>query len=635
MPFAVFRKHQKKLLAVFAILAMAGFVLSDSLYRFSNRGGPRGGNTVVVDLYDRPIYRSDLDQIAQERGIANRFLMPLLGTANAFGGYSTRELVDALILKHEADRLGIPDTPEFGQAWLKQMSTRLLGLPMNKQLFEMALNQLGPDVGGSQVLACLASQARLQEAQRLTGGPLVTPLDVYQAYRDQNERSSFRFVGFSVANFLDKAGDPPDAEVRALYDKYKDVLPDPARDTPGFKVPRKVKLEVLTADVPAIARAIQAKLTEAELKAYYDAHRSDFAVVGALPVDLFKDDPKAEKTPQFYTPFSAVKEGLAVSIARERAQEEVTDKFDRITKDVDDFFDKYSDAVQSNDEAKKEGTGKAVELPRPTMLADLARGAGLGHEVTPPLTRDQAEHYGQVGAASQGTSPGQRGAAKFADVAFAARSPLYEAIELVDADGRRFLARKVEDVPAHVAPLDEVRSEVVAAWRFDKARALAEAAAKALADRVRKDGGKFKEDIVDGRPVRAIESVSKLRMGLPIPGAGLQFGQATPAELPQLPDAGEPLRAALFGLKPGEVAVEPDTPKSTYYVVALDRREPATFAGLYGPLGLSLPYFSEAVRDANLADQRHRLEALRAQAGLKPDWVPPDERDRDESRAPG
>ena len=31
MPFAVFRRHSKKLLAVFAILSMIGFVLSDSL----------------------------------------------------------------------------------------------------------------------------------------------------------------------------------------------------------------------------------------------------------------------------------------------------------------------------------------------------------------------------------------------------------------------------------------------------------------------------------------------------------------------------------------------------------------------------------------------------------------------------
>src|SRR5579875_1651140 len=139
MPFAVFRRHQKKMLAVITILAMFGFVLSDVLYRFSNRGGPPGGNTVVADLYDRPVYRSDLNRLAEERAVANRFLATF-GFANFFGGYSTRDLVDGLILKHEADRLGIPDTPEFGRAWLTQMTQRLVGLPMNKQLFEMALN---------------------------------------------------------------------------------------------------------------------------------------------------------------------------------------------------------------------------------------------------------------------------------------------------------------------------------------------------------------------------------------------------------------------------------------------------------------------------------------------------------------
>ena len=173
----------------------------------------------------------------EQRAVANRFLSAF-GFGNIFGGYSTREMVDALILKHEADRLGIPDTPEFGRAWLTQMTEHYLGLTMNKPLFERALAGLGPDVGGTQVLQAIASQARLMAAQAVGGGRLVTPLDVYQAYRDQNERSSFRFVSFPAANFLDKAGDPSPAEVQALYDKYKDVLPDPSKDTPGFKIPR-------------------------------------------------------------------------------------------------------------------------------------------------------------------------------------------------------------------------------------------------------------------------------------------------------------------------------------------------------------------------------------------------------------
>ena len=36
MPFEVFRRHQRKLLAVFAILAMFGFVVSDSLPKLLN-----------------------------------------------------------------------------------------------------------------------------------------------------------------------------------------------------------------------------------------------------------------------------------------------------------------------------------------------------------------------------------------------------------------------------------------------------------------------------------------------------------------------------------------------------------------------------------------------------------------------
>lgn len=633
MPFAVFRRHQKKMLAIFAILAMFGFVLSDSLYRFSNRGGARDGNAVVAELADGPVYRSDVNQMAEQRSVANRFLLPLLQTPTAFGGYATRELVDALILKREADRLGIPDTPEYAQAWLKQVAGRMLGLPMSKAVFENLLRQVGPDVGGSQVLACLASQVRLNEARTITGGPLVTPLDVFETYRDQNERSSFRFVSFPAANFLDKVGEPTDAEVRALYDQYKDVLPDPKRDTPGFEVPREVKLEVLTADAPAMAEAIRAKLAEADLKAYYDAHKAEFAITGDLPTDLFQGDPEARLTPARYVPFADVKDALAATVARERAQDRINEVFNKISDVIDDFSNKYDEAVQENEEAKKEGSTKVVPVPAPTMLTDLAREHGLGHEVTPLLTYEAAKAHGRIGAATAGSSPSRRGDASFADTVFAPKSPLFDGLEFIGAEDRRFLVRKLEDVPPHVAPLDEVRSEVVAAWRLGKARALAEAAARELAESVRKGGGKFQGDVVAGRPVKAIEGASKVRPGLPMPGTGM-FAPPSLAELTEIPDAGGALRDALFGLKPGEVAVEPDAPKSAYYVLTLDRRDPATFAGLYGPLG-SPSYLGEAMRDARIAEEKHRIEALRARAGLKPDWVPSDERDRGSSGREG
>ena len=148
-----------------------------------------------------------------------------------------------------------------------------------------------------------------------------------------------------------------------------------------------MKLEVLTADGPALAKQIQAKLTEAELKAYYDAHKADFAVVGTLPTDLFKGDPEAKLTPPIYTPFPAVKDALAASMAKERAQEQITETFDKISKVVDDAADDYQRAVDENAEAKAEGTGQTVAVPIPKPIDDLAKQNGLAHEVTPMLAR--------------------------------------------------------------------------------------------------------------------------------------------------------------------------------------------------------------------------------------------------------
>ena len=117
MPFAVFRRHQRKLLAVFGILAMLAFVLDPSLFRFWN--GP-GGNAdpVIATLYGRKYRRSDLYEMQAQRNDANRFMYELIALVNPsrmpppqfFGDLNTRSLVDAIILEHEADKLRMPAT---------------------------------------------------------------------------------------------------------------------------------------------------------------------------------------------------------------------------------------------------------------------------------------------------------------------------------------------------------------------------------------------------------------------------------------------------------------------------------------------------------------------------------------------
>jgi peptidyl-prolyl cis-trans isomerase D len=631
MPFAVFRRHQRKLLAIFAILAMFGFVLADSLPRLLS-GGYGGGNTnpVVVKLFGRSIHRSDINEMAAERSRANKFMAELFG----FGGRpffgdvsSTRAMVDALILQHEADALKMPNGPEVAREWLKQMTNN----QMSRELFEGAMRSFGNQTSGEQVLHDIANQLRLSRVRQLLGNPVVTPLDVFKAYRDQNERVAVKAVSFPVSSYISKVADPSDAEVRHYYEKYKDVLPNSSSDTPGFKIPRQIRAEILSIDGAALARQIRDKLPESELRSYYENRKSEFIVPTGFPNDIFANDPKAELTPPRAQPFEEVRPYLATSLADEKAQAEIVNRFAQIKDEVMiPFTDTYYDALDEINEAKKSGAKTSVKLPMPKDLKAVAKQEGLDHEITPLLTREQAETYGQISSAEVGLTR-LSGGRKFADEMFDAKTNLYEPVELTDAIGRRFLARKLDDQAPRVPPLDEIRPEVVLAWKMEHARPLAEKAAREFAAKVLKEGGTIKADQVDGRPVITTDPVIRMQPGFPMGPPYYQSGPATPTEISQIPKVTEGFRDAYFGLEPGQVAVEPNQPKDTFYVMTLERRIPATFATLFAPNGDYIRYQREAQTQAMQERDQEWMKRLRAQAGLDTDWVPSDEANRESS----
>ena len=435
MPFEVFRRHQRKLLAIFAILAMISFVVSDSVPRLLS-SNYNGRDQKVVDLHSTPLYRSQLNELARQRNRANMFVAGLAQfmPREVFGGLKDRDLVDAVILQREADRLGIPATPEMGREWLKQIT----GGRMNSELFTALYSRFSSEISEEQLLTDIANQVRLANVRRLLGSPIVTPYDVFRSYRDQNERIGAKLVEVPVDKFLSKVPEPSQADLQALYDKYKDVLPDPGRETPGFKVPRQVQVEILSIDGNALQRGIRDKLTESELRSYYENHKSEFEVPYELPKDLFADQP--DLTPPIIQPFSEVKGLLAPRLAEERAQAEILDKFTKIKEtEMIPVADKYLSALDEQEEAKKQGGVPKVDIDVPD-IKPLAQREGLNYEISPLLSRDQAERYGQISTAEVGLSA-LSGGRKFADEFFDPKTGLYEPVELTDILGTRFLAQ--------------------------------------------------------------------------------------------------------------------------------------------------------------------------------------------------
>ncbi|WZO96296.1 hypothetical protein EP7_003287 [Isosphaeraceae bacterium EP7] len=625
MPFSVFRQHQKKLLAVFGIMAMISFVLADSLPRFfSPAEGPNGGDPVVARLYGSDVHRSDLAKLAQDRRFANMFVGQIVGNPGLtpFGGYSTRDLVSGLILRHEADRLGLPDSPQVARDWLKQVTNNR----MTRELFDVVMAGFADQITGEQALSAISSQVRLTQVPRLMAGTMVTPFDVFRSYRDQSESVSAKVISVATADYLKSIKDPSPAELQAFFDKYKDALPDPSSETPGFKVPRQIQAEILSIDGAALARQIRPTLTDAELRVSYDGRKDEFAIPSELPAEIFKDG--ADLTPVLYQSFDEVKDGLANSLAEEKAQADISAKFTALKDEVlIPFADKYQEAIDEIKDAQKNGETPTTTLPKPADLEPVAKKAGLNYEKSPLLDREQAGRYGQVANAELGLSP-LSGGRKFADEMFDARNALYEPMEFTDADRRRFLVLKTQDNPPRVPTLDEVKAEVTLAWKSEQARPLAQKAADELAEKLRKAGGKVEGATFEGRPVVVTGAVPKLQPGLPIPGQFLDAGAPTPSTILELPDPSPTLRDDYFALEPGKVAIGWNAPKTIAYVLTLDRRTPAAFSDLFGRVSSYAVYQREAMNEAARVAGETFMAKLRKDAGLPDDWVPEDEADR-------
>jgi hypothetical protein len=309
---------------------------------------------------------------------------------------------------------------------------------------------------------------------------------------------------------------------------------------------------------------------------------------------------------------------VLAALARQRAEEEIERKFAEIRDGVmAEFNERHDEVNERNLEAKERG-GREESLPRPegpdgqTLVQAKAREMGLAYEITPRLSRADAEKLAPIGGASMG-SAGLEGGTSFADHVFDDRARLYEAFELAEPRGLRFLGWKLEDVAPEVPPLAEIREAVVQAWKREQARGLAERDAKALAESAKASGGDVKVAAGE-RLVLETAAVSKLSSSFAaLAQGGISDPRAT--DIPEIPGAGDALRDALFALKPGEVVVEPNAARSQYYVLALKSRAAADLKGLFSPIGSRFAIERRLESQATLDRLSDWMTYLRKRAG--------------------
>ena len=218
-----------------------------------------------------------------------------------------------------------------------------------------------------------------------------------------------------------------------------------------------------------------------------------------LPVDLFLNEPNL--TPQRYLPFADQQDVMTAALAREKAEEQVADTFGNVRDEVlDPFTDAYLDAEANVAEAKKEGrSAEGIKFPEFVDLAAVAKKYNLNHEVSPLLDQEEP----RITEGSRGPGPGRVGPAPATTSTTRCLTPSRVSMRESSSPTPSVITSSPASSKTHPRtspPLDEVRDQVVRAWKIAQARPLARKAADDYAAQLRTEGGVIKNLTVDNRP---------------------------------------------------------------------------------------------------------------------------------------
>ena len=264
--FDLFRSRDKAVrllltgMLVVVALSMVTYLIPQT---GTGSSGSAGDSTVAAQIGREQVTAEDVSRAIQNM-TRNRQLPPEL--LSIYVPQIVNQMINDRVLAYEATRLGLKVTSEeTDSAIVDTLPPQLVkdGKVDGATLAAM-LQQEG------MTLAALKDQTarqllvnRLQ--QIVVNGVVVSPQEIEREYRKRNEKVKLQYAVLLPAKYQSEA-EPTDAELKAYYDSHKS----------DFRVPEKRSYAILMLD-PALIGA-QSPPTDAQLQAEYNARRTEFQV---------------------------------------------------------------------------------------------------------------------------------------------------------------------------------------------------------------------------------------------------------------------------------------------------------------------------------------------------------------------
>jgi hypothetical protein len=403
-PFSIFRKNQKLMYAVLALMAMISFVFLPIILQ--NMGGGARQNPVLVKTSKYgSLKASDLQILTQERQRILAVLIDMVQQAGANPSVAQQYVMMMM-------RMGIAPASEESvvDSWLLARHGEQMGMAISNPAINTFLKNLTQDRVPSTVMQAVlkrhgfsdysffnamrdelaATELKKMFQVSLEGIP---PAQRWNYFARVNEMAAVEALPVAVTKFTDGIPEPTEEQLKTFFEENKSRYPRPESPEPGFREPQKIALEYFKAPLDKFTSSEM--VTDEEVKQRYEKNKEAYDQVEKKPAEEkpMTEQPAAEKPAE-------AKPTEEKPAAEKPLQEGDKKAVEEKEKDKESPRDTKEPAETKEPEKAKETPKEskdtsALERPSPFMLTALTQDEPAKSEAKateqPPMAAKDAE----------------------------------------------------------------------------------------------------------------------------------------------------------------------------------------------------------------------------------------------------
>jgi peptidyl-prolyl cis-trans isomerase D len=254
-----------------AILVAISAAMVLTLAPLGGPGTQTGSPDAVVTIVGQPITIADVQQQFDQQ-TQGQSIPPMM--RGLYMQQVLQQMVFKRLLELEAQRLGMQVTDQEVTQQIKQIlpSAFVGGTWVGSQRYAQEV-QIRTGMSVPQFEDYVRTGLLQEKFQRLvTDGLTVTPQELEERYRWQNEKVQLDYVAINPAD-LESSIHPSDADLAAYFSKNESK----------YQVPERRSTKYALLDVAKLKQ--QTKISDAEIQTYYQAHLNDYKVENRVHVE--------------------------------------------------------------------------------------------------------------------------------------------------------------------------------------------------------------------------------------------------------------------------------------------------------------------------------------------------------------